>query len=155
MSIMHVYVASGPPSRTRCPRPPADAKELLLRRDGRPDPPHRPVPLNVVGADGHVRAVDALDGPVVRLDGAAEVEVRGGTFSPARLSIPVGARLTWRFFDRTGHIAFFANGPALMGTPILRAGRSYAKTVTVPGRYQLFCWLHPVTMHQEVIVRPR
>jgi plastocyanin len=34
-----------------------------------------------------------------------------------------------------------------------RDGR-YSQTFTVPGTYNLFCDLHPMTMHQTITVRP-
>ena len=41
-----------------------------------------------------------------------------------------------------------------MGSPTLTGGRRYERSFNVPGVYQLFCYLHPMTMHQELTVRP-
>jgi hypothetical protein len=41
-----------------------------------------------------------------------------------------------------------------MGSPTLSGGAVYERRFTVPGVYQLFCYLHPMTMHQELTVRP-
>jgi len=47
-----------------------------------------------------------------------------------------------------------ANGPRAFGSGALSAGHQYTRRFNVPGAYQLFCYLHPITMHQEVVVRP-
>ena len=47
-----------------------------------------------------------------------------------------------------------ANGPQVVGSPTLSGGAKYtSRGFLKPGDYQFFCYLHPMTMHQEVIVR--
>jgi hypothetical protein len=71
------------------------------------------------------------------------------------LQIPLGGSITWTFADRVGHNVLFANGPQVVGTPTLSGGAKYtSRGFLKAGTYQLFCYLHPVTMHQEVIVTP-
>ena len=65
-----------------------------------------------------------------------------------------GARVTWRFRDRAAHNVLLANGPHVMGSPTLRRGAKHTVRFRVPGTYQLFCYLHPVTMQAQVDVRP-
>ena len=41
----------------------------------------------------------------------------------------------------------------MVGTPTLSGGVKYtSRGFLKPGDYQFFCYLHPITMHQEVIV---
>jgi len=155
MSIMHVYVAPTHKPRVACPPVPADAKRFFLRKRGSSEPPHTRVPLSALGGDGRIRPIDELPGPIRVVDGPATVDIRGSRFTPRRVSVPEGETLTWRFGDRRPHNAYFANGPGLISAPTRRRGSVYTVKLERPGTYQLFCYLHPVTMHQEVIVRPR
>jgi plastocyanin len=45
-----------------------------------------------------------------------------------------------------------ASGPRLIATPTLTPGRQSSTTFTAPGRYELFCTWHPMTMHAVVDV---
>ena len=73
---------------------------------------------------------------------------------PAKIQIPLNGSITWTFADSVGHNVLFANGPQVVGTPTLSGGVKYtSRGFLKPGTYQLFCYLHPITMHQEVIVR--
>jgi plastocyanin len=46
----------------------------------------------------------------------------------------------------------FASGPKVVGTPTLTAGHAFTQRFPRPGVYRLFCYLHPVSMQQEVLV---
>jgi hypothetical protein len=156
MSIMHVYVAQGrAPKGPRCAALPRDAKEILLRRDGHvSDPPYVKVPFNAVGDDGKVHPLVTLPGKPTVFDGPAQVKLIHDRFVPAKLSIPLNGQITWTFADSVAHNVLFANGPQVVGTPTLSGGAKYtSRGFLKPGTYQLFCYLHPITMHQEVIVR--
>jgi hypothetical protein len=61
--------------------------------------------------------------------------------------------VTWRFRDRAPHNVQLANGPRGLGTHTFTRGGSDSRRFVVPGTYQLFCYLHPITMHQTVTVR--
>jgi plastocyanin len=154
MAIMHVYI-SPDDSVTRekvCePLPPAWLR--MLRSGRRFDPPYTKVPLNVVSDDGSIRAVEELPGPFRQFGETARVDLRNNAFSPAKIEIPLGGRVTWRFDDAVAHNVLLANGPAVIGTPTLKSGEAISRRFLRPGRYQLFCYLHPVTMHQEVVVK--
>ena len=155
MAIMHVYISPDPSvskDQVCGPLPPSWLR--MLRSGNRFDPPYTKVPLNILESDGRtVRAVDELPGPLKSFDSQATVDLRGGVFTPSRIEIPLGGRVTWRFDDAVAHNVLLANGPAVVGTPTLKKGEAVSRQFLLPGRYQLFCYLHPVTMHQEVIVR--
>ena len=154
MSVMHLYIVPTGHLGPRCAPLPPDRRQFWLRTKGTTEPPYEPVPLNMLQPDGSIKAVDELPGPVTEVSGpTADVAVQGGRFTPSRISIPVGTRLTWRFGDAEAHNVLFASGPRVVGTPTRRRGQSDTRTFNLAGRYQLFCYLHPVTMQQEVIVR--
>ena len=79
---------------------------------------------------------------------------RNSLFTPPSLSIALGGTVTWRSLDVDRHVVFLANGPRAVDCPLMRQGAVFAQRFTVPGTYNLFCYLHPVTMHQTVTVRP-
>jgi plastocyanin len=60
--------------------------------------------------------------------------------------------VTWRFRSATRHNVTFASGPRAIGTATLARGAQASLRLVEPGRYQLFCYLHPVTMHQVIDV---
>lgn len=153
MSIMHVYVAPGPEPRAFCPALPDDAQQVLFRTRGTTTPPFVPVRFNWLDDAGRMRVGDELPGRVRAFAREAEVDVRDNGFFPARISLPVGGRVTWRFRGTEEHNVLYAGGPRVIGTSTLRRGTVTRDDFTVPGRYQLFCYLHPLTMHQEVVVR--
>lgn len=70
-----------------------------------------------------------------------------------RLSVPSGSTLRWRFQGRQLHNVTLANGPRGFSSPHLDRNRAYKVRLRTPGRYQLFCGLHPVDMTQEIFVR--
>jgi plastocyanin len=157
MSIMHVYVAEGPaPKGNLCAPLPKDRREVLLRHDGHvSEPPYIKVPFNTVGNDGKVHELASLPGAPTVFDGPAKVTLIHDQFVPAKIQIPLNGSITWTFADSVGHNVLFANGPQVVGTPTLSGGVKYtSRGFLKPGTYQLFCYLHPVTMHQEVIVKP-
>jgi plastocyanin len=157
MAIMHLYIepTGDSPKPPACAPLPTDRQSFWLRKGATTKPPYEPVPLNVLGSDGHVRAMDELPGPTRIFDGDASVDLRRSRFTPTRVSIPAGATLTWRFDDPIGHNVLFASGPRVVGSGTLKNGAVQTQRFSQPGTYKLFCYLHPVTMHQEVVVRAR
>jgi hypothetical protein len=157
MGVYHVYVAHGHrPGVTPCPELPKDrVTRTLDGGDLRDDPPHVVVPLTELDANGRPVTLDRPRGEsVVFPDGTREVVTDVlDRFSRPRISITPGTTLTWAFRDTTAHKVSIANGPRAMGSPSLARGGRWSWGTRAPGRYQLFCYLHPTTMHQEVEVR--
>ena len=152
MSILHLYLA--PPrgrAGPRCAPLPRDRRELLTRGDGRTDPPYEPVPFTVMDDQGGIEQVGDLPGLPTPLGAGGTVDLVGNRFSPEKVAIPVGGVLRWRFRDPEVHNVLFADGPAVVGSPTRRSGTTSAR-FRRPGTYRLFCPLHPITMHQEVVV---
>ena len=50
------------------------------------------------------------------------------------------------------HDVTLANGPRAFGSQYLARGGHWSKRFDVPGTYQIYCTLHPVSMHEIVTV---
>lgn len=154
MAISHVYVAPDRRASRTCDPPPADARIFWTRKDGTTTPPVIELPLNGIGPDGKVRVIDRPPGRELVVSAPrAVVKMAGSRFSPANVSVASGTRVTWRFDDDAVHNVTLISGPDLVATPNWGLGHSYSKTLRSVGTYKLFCYLHPVTMTQVVVVR--
>jgi plastocyanin len=155
MGVYHVYVAHGRVPAAACAPLPADGAETRIPGPVRADPPHVVVPLTELDPQGRPRTLATPRGPETSYRSAAARPVTNvrETFSKPRLSVVPGTALTWAFRDAVAHKVAIANGPRSMGSPTLGRGGTFRWMPTVPGRYQLFCYLHPMTMHQQVDVR--
>jgi hypothetical protein len=153
MSIMHIYVAPARGAPKRCAALPRDRRQLRKPGRFRRLPPRVTIPLNGLGRDGRVRPIIDPPWPVRALESGSIVDIGPDGYRPRHVALPAGGLLTWRVRGRTPHNVRFANGPRLIGTFTLENGETDTRQFTAPGRYELFCSLHPVTMHQIVDVR--
>jgi plastocyanin len=153
MAIMHIYVVPQAAGKDPCPALPADAVERVKPVPVRTEPPVVRVPLNVLDANGHTSQVLDPPWPAVDVGDHATVALRNFAFSPEHVILKAGGSLTWSFDDKVAHNVTFANGPRLTGSPTLRNGAQYTFRFAVAGRYELFCYLHPLAMHQVVDVQ--
>jgi plastocyanin len=157
MGVWHIYVAHRKVREPRCAPLPRDAVEKKIDAPVRESPPRVTVPLTALSDTGLPHPLDHPEGPLnyyaSSLD-KPEIVVDEGVFKQVNLSVPAGSTLKWIFNDPVPHKVSLANGPRAMGSPTLTGGRTYERTFTVPGVYQLFCYLHPMTMHEELTVRP-
>jgi plastocyanin len=149
-----VYIAPGRAAPRRCAPLPADASQSAMKPGLRPAAPYQHVPL--YSLDAHHRAVELPEpeGPVAHLGRRGTVDLAAYRFQPARAVVRAGARVTWRFRDLAAHNLTFASGPRPAGGQTYHRGHRVTKRFTVPGRYQLFCYLHPMTMHEQIDVVP-
>jgi hypothetical protein len=154
MAITHVYVARDRNVTAACAPRPKDAHTYWERRDGRRKPPRVIVPLTGLDKRGRPRIIDRPPGPVEPLPTGATVDLRSSVFAKPNIVLAQHSILRWRFADPFDHNITFANGPRAVGTPTLSHGKTYQWQFNVPGTYKLFCYLHPVTMHQVVDVKP-
>jgi plastocyanin len=153
MAIAHVYIAPDASVTDPCAALPSDARIRWTRSDGRPSAPYEPIPFNAVGRDGSVHEIQRPFGRTEVAAGDAKVKVGDSFFDAANLSVPVGATVTWNWTGRLRHNVYLASGPRDVNSTSEGHGFVYRKRFTVPGTYRLFCFLHPVTMHQVVEVR--
>jgi plastocyanin len=153
MSTMHLYLARDrSPRRSTCAALPKDRRYLVKPGPARTDPPVVRIPLTSLDAHGRPFELTDPPWPAHAAGDGAVVEVASDGFAPPHLTLPAGAQLHWTFSEPILHNVTFANGPRALGTPNLRAGQTAAARFTVPGRYEFFCSLHPVTMHQVIDV---
>lgn len=156
MGIMHIYIHHKPDVQPGCAELPDDVQSIGTDTPGRSLPPKIQVPLTGLDSEGRAVTISRPPGPVRRFRGrAATVQVRDFSFNLRNISVPLGARVRWRFFDRASHNVSLANGPLGFASRNTHRGGSYSRTFTKPGTYRLFCTLHPVEMTQNVVVRPR
>jgi plastocyanin len=153
MAITHVYVARDDHASRTCDPLPADRHLHWQRTDGRLTVAPQQLPLTGLDANDHFVELQHARGPAVFAGSSATVDLAKNLFTPPNLSIARGGRVTWNFRDRVIHIVLLANGPRAVESPLGRGGTKYSQTFPVPGRYNLFCYLHPLTMHQTVTVR--
>jgi plastocyanin len=153
MAVMHVYMARDEKASKSCDPMPSDLTNDNIPVPGRTDAPIVEIPLTGIGPNGKARTIDGPPGRTKVLNGNAKVLVHDYTYSEPKLSIPQGASITWRFPDTTAHDVTLANGPYGFSSPFQRIGRTYTQRFTRPGKYKLFCSLHPVVMHEVVNVR--
>jgi plastocyanin len=155
MGIDHLYIAQGARADRRCAPPPPDAQELGAAWTGRPAPPRVRLTLARMGPDGRAQAIGAPPGATSRFAGDAEIREARGAYSPAKVSIPAGARVRWRYRDPDDHDVTLVDGPVGFGGAWRTRGDTYERRFDVPGTYRLFCSLHPASMAQVVTVRPK
>jgi plastocyanin len=154
MAMWHVYMAHAKRPAKRCAPLPSDIRSLAPSRATRSKPPHFPVPLTTYdGKRWHT--ISKPPGRTVHLRRGTTVRVRTFGYKPANLSVPAGATLRWRFPDPLLHNVTLATGPQGFASLHLADGGVFAKRLTRPGTYRLYCSLHPTRMHEVVTVRPR
>ncbi|MDQ3676686.1 MAG: hypothetical protein M3401_07780 [Actinomycetota bacterium] len=153
MAITHVYIARDMGASRTCDPLPADRRIHWTRKNGRASVPPAQVPLTGLDAKGRFVELPNARGPQVVAGSSATADLVEDRFKPSNLSIARGGRVTWLFRDPGIHNVLLANGPRAVDSPLGRAGAAYSRSFPVPGRYNLFCYLHPVTMHQTVTVR--
>jgi len=71
----------------------------------------------------------------------AEVQIEGFAFTPQRLTVKIGATVTWINDDDIPHTV--ASGTKLYKSKALDTNDRFSFTFTTPGTYQYFCSLHP------------
>jgi plastocyanin len=152
MAISHVYVTPDRSIPKGCAPLPDDAIEVTKPGPFRAEPPAVSVPLNRITPGGKTESftLDPADAKPVK--SGSTVALQDNKFSPRHISLPVGGSVKWLFADAIPHNVLFASGPRLVGSPTLNDGKTYTTTFTKAGHYELFCYLHPMTMHEVVEV---
>jgi plastocyanin len=154
MAVMHVYMARAKHVSHACGPAPSDLTNANISVPGRTVAPVITVPLTGIGPDGKAHEIDRPPGRTAVTQGNTLVRVQNYAYSRPNLSIPLGATVTWRFADPIEHDVTLANGPFGFSSAFQHSGTTYKQKFVRPGRYKLFCTLHPVVMHEVVDVRP-
>jgi plastocyanin len=84
----------------------------------------------------------------------SEVVIDNFTFKPARLTVPVGTRVTWVNRDDVPHTATSTKKPRVFDSRTLDTDEKFSHVFTKPGTYEYFCALHP-KMTAQIIVTAR
>ena len=63
--------------------------------------------------------------------------------------------LSWAFTGNELHNITLANGPAGIASDNLNRGRTFWAHFPKKGTYNFFCSLHPVQMHERVVVEAK
>jgi amicyanin len=80
-----------------------------------------------------------------------QVKIDNFSFTPATLTVPVGATVTWTNQDDVPHIVVSSEGKTLK-SPVLDTDQKFSFTFTKAGTYPYFCAIHP-KMTGKVVVQ--
>jgi plastocyanin len=154
MGIEVLYMAPDKTPNQPCSPLPDDRFQLQSDQPGRSAPPRFTVPLTGLNARGNAIRIEKPPGTTKVVDNrATNVAISNFTISKPNLSIPRGSTVRWTFGDGALHNITLASGPKGFSSPNLNDGRAFKEKFTTPGRYQLFCALHPVAMTESIVVR--
>ncbi len=82
----------------------------------------------------------------------AAVGIDNFTFSPARLVVVLGTRVTWTNHDDIPHTVVSKEKPSQTHSPPLDTDDQFSLVFDTKGTYRFFCSLHP-HMQSEVVVQ--
>jgi plastocyanin len=86
-------------------------------------------------------------------DSAYVIKIDNFSFSPATLTVPVGAKVTWTNHDDIPH-NIVSSEQKFKSKP-LDTDDSYSFTFSAPGTYQYFCGLHPKMVGKIIVEAPK
>ncbi len=153
MGLMLIYLARDPAVGDGCAPLPADLESVRTGERGRALPPVFRVPLTGLDRLGRAVTISRPPGRTVVAGRRAQVGVRDLAYGTRNLSIAQGGTVTWSFGGELRHDVTLASGPRGFSSDQLKGGKRFARRFNVPGRYRIFCSLHPVQMTQVVTVR--
>jgi plastocyanin len=154
MAITHVYLAPDKTAVSNCDPLPADVQTSRVPPGTRAHAPYQPIPLWKLDDAGRPVQLGEPEAPPIAVADGAAIGLRTAGFNPENVVVHQGATLRWTFLDNALHNLTFASGPRVVGGDMGTQGDVVSTTFTEPGRYQLFCYLHPMTMHEQVTVLP-
>jgi plastocyanin len=158
MGISMIYVAHR--DVAKCGKPPGDIQHIQpAELYGTPYRKHTPtftVPLTGLDKNGNAHEIEQPAGARVPKPDGATISVGSHFFGPPNVAVQRGSVLNWKF-NSTGyeglHNVTLASGPRGFSSPNLNDGRAFKFRFKAPGKYKLFCALHPVQMQQTVLVK--
>ncbi len=155
MSITHIYIAPSKTAPVGCPPLPDDAHQEPMQAGLRTRAPYEPIPLYRLDKRNlPVRMAEPPGAATPLVDGAT-ISLKAFRFQPTeKVVIKAGSTINWNFADVSIHQLTQASGPRAVAGQQLGNGAKTSTRFDTPGRYQLFCYLHPMTMHEQVDVVP-
>jgi plastocyanin len=158
MGISMIYVAPG--AVAKCGKPPNDIQHFQpAELRGLPYRKHTPrftVPLTGLDANGNAQEIEQPPGARQTLANGTTISVGSHFFGPANATVARGTTLRWKFNTPAYgdlHNVTLASGPRGFASRNLNGGRTYKYTFRTPGKYKIFCALHPVQMSETVLVK--
>ncbi len=152
MGISQIYVDPDPGVTQNCSPLPNDVEKLGPEVPGRTLPPTFTVPLTGLDQNGKAITIKKPPGKTKRVKGGTTIAVGDRFFAEPNVQVRVKKGLIWRFSGNELHNITLANGPAGIASENLDSDRSFWARFPKKGTYNFFCSLHPVQMHQRVVV---
>jgi plastocyanin len=94
----------------------------------------------------------AVEGEDTRNAALHQITIDNFAFNPRKLTVPVGAKVTWVNRDDVPHTATSSRKPRLFDSGTLDTDDKYSRVFTTPGTYEYFCAVHP-HMTGQIIVK--
>ncbi len=82
----------------------------------------------------------------------ARINIDNFSFSPARITVAPGTKITWANRDDIPHTVTDAANPKVFRSPPLDTDDQFSYVFAAPGTYNYFCSLHP-HMQGTVVVK--
>jgi plastocyanin len=101
------------------------------------------------GGPGSATAADPREpaaGPVPN-----QVVIDNFAFSPARITVSVGTRVTWVNRDDVPHTATSTARPRAFDSGALDTDAEFTHVFSAPGTYEYFCAVHPNMVGQVIV----
>jgi len=155
MGIEQIYVAPDPAVNDPCAALPTDTEILGADTPGRKTPVPFTVPLVGLNAAGDAVNIPAPPGKLQRVRGGTTIQAGDRFFSQPNVQIYPKKGLSWEFSGNELHNITLANGPAGIASDNLDGGRKFWAHFPKKGTYNFFCSLHPVQMHERVVVKAK
>ena len=111
------------------------------------------MPLTGLDSSGNAVTIKAPPGNLVRKKGGTVIPVGDRFFANPNVELKVKKGLSWKFDGNELHNITLANGPAGIASQNLNGGRTFWAHFPKKGTYNFFCSLHPVSMHERVVVK--
>jgi plastocyanin len=155
MGIAGMYVAPSSGPVDGCGPLPSDAATFQTPLPHRTAPPVFKVPLIGLNSNGTAVKIQHPPGKTVTLSSGSRIDVKSFFFSRPNVAVKRGAKLSWLFKGAGAdlHNVTLANGPRGFASPNYGTKAKFSYRFKKPGRYQIFCALHPVAMTETVTVK--
>jgi plastocyanin len=152
MGIEQIYVDHSAPVTQNCAPLPGDVETLGPTLGGRPVSPEFTVPLTGLDSAGNAVTLKAPPGALRKVKGGTVIGVGDRFFAQPNVKVKVKKGLVWRFDGNELHNITLANGPVGIASDNLDSSRTFWAKFPEKGTYNFFCSLHPVQMHERVVV---
>ena len=151
-----MYVVHDPAVTEPCGPLPNDIGYQATDQPGRSGPVRFRIPLTGLDSYGNAVTIRKPAGRNRRSSPTAPRSRSGTVSSRSRTwSCDRARELNWLFEGLELHNLTLANGPVGIGSPNLDGDRNFSRRFGRRGTYNFFCAIHPVSMHQRVVVKPR